>query len=132
MKKKPQRVRKNLLEWAVFGVSLALVAGTLSFLIYDGANAGDTPPDLHISLEEAVQRGDRFVIPVTVWNEGGETAEGVQVEVSLEGQDGAQVERGEFSIPFLPRSGRRKGFVTFRTDPRSARPVPRILGYEKP
>jgi uncharacterized protein (TIGR02588 family) len=129
MKKK--RVRKNWLEWVVFGVGLALVAGTLVFLVYDGASAGGDPPDLRVEVGAPEQRGARFVVPVTVFNDGDQTAEGVLVEVSLE-QDGAEGERGEFSIPFLPRGGKREGWVTFRTDPRAARLVPRVLGYEKP
>ncbi|MCA1556377.1 MAG: hypothetical protein LC747_06775, partial [Acidobacteria bacterium] len=59
------------------------------------------------------------------------TAGGVTVEVSLE-RDGSPPEQGEFGVAFLPRGGRREGFVTFSTDPRGARLVPRILGYEKP
>ncbi len=130
--KNEKRVEKNLLEWVVFGASLALVACTLLFLIYDGATAGGTPPELRVDLGEPAQRGGHFVVPVKVINDGGETAEGVLVEVSLEAEDGAEAERGELSIPFLPRGGRREGFVTFRSDPRNARLVPHVLGYEKP
>ncbi len=131
-KKKQKRVEKNWLEWAVFGVGLVLVACTLGFLIYDGASsAGDVPPDVKVLLGATEQRGEQFVVPVTVVNEGGQTAEGVTVEVSLE-RDGSPPERGEFAVAFLPRGGSREGFVTFRTDPRTARLVPRVLGYEKP
>ncbi|MBA3240522.1 MAG: hypothetical protein H0T60_04775 [Acidobacteria bacterium] len=127
-----KKVRKNWVEWVVFGVGLALVAGTLGFLVYDGASAGgDAPPDLRIELGEATRRGESFVVPVTVKNVGGQTAEGVTVEVSLE-RDGSPPEQGEFGIAFLPRGGKREGFVTFNTDPSGSRLVPRVLGYEKP
>jgi uncharacterized protein (TIGR02588 family) len=132
MTKKKSRVQKNWLEWSVFGVGLVLVACTLGFLVYDGASSsGDEPPSVRVTLGPPAQRGGRFVVPVTVTNDGGQTAEGVTVEVALE-RDGAEPERGEFAVAFLPRGGTREGFVTFGTDPRSARLVPRVLGYEKP
>ena len=131
-KKGRRRVEKNWLEWAVFGVGLLLVLSTLGFLIYDGAtSAGDAPPALKVELGAPEQHGEQFIVPVTVTNEGGETAEGVTVEVALE-REGREAERGEFAVAFLPRQGKREGFVTFRTDPRTARLVPRVLGYEKP
>ena len=130
--KKKRRVEKNWLEWAVFGFGLLLVAGALGFLVYEGAtSAGDAPPAVRVELGTPEQKGEHFIVPVTVTNEGGQTAEGVTVEVTLE-RDGVEGERGEFGVAFLPRGGKREGFVTFRTDPRSARLVPRVLGYEKP
>ncbi len=126
------KVEKNWLEWVVFGVGLLLVAGALGFLVYEGAtSAGDAPPALRVELGTPEQKGEHFVVPVTVINEGGQTAEGVTVEVTLE-RGGAEGERGELAFAFLPRDGKREGFVTFRTDPRTARLVPRVLGYEKP
>lgn len=131
MTKKRPRVRKNWLEWSVFGVGLVLVTCTLGFLIYDGATSRDEPPQLSVELGTPEKRGEHFVVPLTVKNTGGQTAEGVTVEVTLE-SDGGRAERGEFSVAFLPRGGKREGFVTFRADPRSGRLVPRVLGYEKP
>ncbi len=132
MTKKKRKVEKNWLEWAVFGVGLVLVAGTLGFLVYDGAtSAGDAPPSVRVELGTPEPKGEHFAVPVTVTNDGGQTAEGLTVEVTLE-REGAEAERGEFGVAFLPRGGRREGFVTFRTDPRTARLVPRVLGYEKP
>ena len=127
-----KRVEKNWLEWVVFGVGLVLVLSTLGFLVYDGAtSAGDAPPALRVELGTPEQKGEHFVVPVTVTNRGDQTAEGVQIEVTLEA-GASEPERGEFGVAFLPRGGRREGFVTFRTDPRSARLVSRVLGYEKP
>lgn len=132
MTKKKSKVEKNWLEWVVFGVGALLVLSTLGFLVYDGAtSAGEAPPALTVVTGTPEQKGEHFIVPVTVTNKGGQTAEGVTIEVTLE-RDGAEAERGEFAVAFLPRGGKREGFVTFRTDPRSARLVPRVLGYEKP
>ena len=130
-KKEARRVEKNWLEWTVFGVGLALVAGTLGYLVYDGVTAAGDPPAVEVTLGEPRPTGHNFIVPVTVTNHGEETAEGVTVEVTLEAA-GAPPERGELTLAFLPRRATREGWVTFRTDPRAGRLTPRVLGYEKP
>ena len=127
-----RRVEKNWLEWAVFGLGLALVGATLGFLIYEGAT-GDAaaPPAVEVKLGEPRPTGHNFIVPVTVTNHGGQTAEGVTVEVTLEGA-GGEPERGELTVAFLPRGATREGWVAFRTDPRGGRLTPRVLGFEKP
>lgn len=126
-----KKFEKNWLEWVVFGVGLVLVAGTLGYLAYDGATASDAPPSIEVRLGEPRRQEQDFVVPVTVINHGGQTAGGVIIEVVLE-SGGAEVERGEYSVAFLPRLATREGWVTFRTDPRSGQLKPRVLGYEKP
>ena len=130
-KKAANKVEKNWLEWIVFGVSLALVVGTLGYLLYDGATATEVPPSIQVRLGEQQRTPHNFIVPVSVTNDGGQTAEGVHVEVVLESA-GGETERGEFVIAFLPRRATREGWVTFRSDPAGAKLTPRVLGYEKP
>ncbi len=128
-----RRVEKNWLEWVVFGLGLALVAGTLGYLVYDGVTDAGRPPAVEVRLGEPRPTGHNFIVPVTVRNHGDETAEGVTVEVTLEAAAaGAEPERSEFTVAFLPRRATREGWVAFRTDPRAGRLTPRVLGYEKP
>ncbi len=124
-------VKKNILEWIVFAVSLILVMGVIGYLSYDAATLGNNPPDIQVRLGASEQRTKRFVIPVTVKNAGDETAEGVRVEVKLK-LDGADAETGELEFPFVPRGGQREGFVAFNSDPNAGRLETRVLGYEKP
>lgn len=131
-KKARGRVEKNWLEWIVFGVGLALVVSTLSYLVYDGATSADTPPDVEVRLGEPRPGGAGFLVPVTVVNRGGQTAGGVSVEVILEVGGATEPERGEFTVAFLPRRGTREGWVAFRTDPRAGRLTARAHGYENP
>lgn len=126
------KVEKNRLEWVVFGLGLALVVGVVGYLVYDGARMGDSPPDIEVRLGAPERRGEEFVVPVAATNRGDQTAEGVQIEVTLEAGGGGEPERGEFAIAFLPRRATREGWVAFRTDPRSGQLKPRVLGYEKP
>ena len=127
-----RRVEKNWLEWVVFGVGLALVAGTLGFLVYDGATVGGRPPEVEVRLGEPRAAAHNFIVPVTLLNHGDETAEGVTVEVTLEAGGAGEPERAEFAVAFLPRRSTREGWVAFNTDPRRGRLTPRVLGYEKP
>ncbi|HEY0098861.1 MAG TPA: hypothetical protein VGB76_07895 [Pyrinomonadaceae bacterium] len=127
---------KNWVEWSVFAVGLVLVLFALSYLVYEGATMGSSPPSIEARLGAPEQRAHNFIVPVSVTNHGDETAEGITIEVSLENPaspEGAQpIERGELTIAFLPRRATREGWVTFRQDPRPARLTARVLGYEKP
>jgi len=129
MKKK---LEKNWFEWIVFGVSLVLVLATLCYLAYDAATMTDDPPSIEVRAGEPEQRPHNFIVPVTLTNHGDQTAEGVQIEVVLE-SDGAEQERGEFTVAFLPRRSTREGWVAFQTDPRTVERIKaRVVGYEKP
>lgn len=127
---KKKKIEKNWLEWLVFGAGLALVCGVLGFLAYDGTTAGDAPAEFRVELGRHERRGDSFHVPVRLTNSGGETAEGVHVEVVLE--SAGATERGEFVVAFLPRGGTREASVTFHTDPAAGTLRARVLGYEKP
>lgn len=123
---------KNWLEWVVFAIGLALVAGVLGYLVYDGLTMGDAPPSIEVRLGTPEQRGENFIVPVTVTNRGDATAEGVSIEVEQQRGDGQEGERGQFEVAFLPRRATREGWVAFKTDPRQAQLTARVLGYEKP
>ncbi|HLL14945.1 MAG TPA: hypothetical protein VK388_07775 [Pyrinomonadaceae bacterium] len=127
-----RKLHKNWVEWVVFAVGLALVVSALAYLVYDGATMGDDPPSIEVRLGTPGEGAHNFIVPVTVMNHGDETAEGVSIEVLMEKGEGGEPARGELTIAFLPRRATRKGFVTFRQDPRAARLTARVLGYEKP
>ncbi|MGB7924959.1 MAG: hypothetical protein WCF57_17090 [Pyrinomonadaceae bacterium] len=127
-----KKLEKNWVEWAVFALSLVLVAATLAYLAYDAATLGDAPPTIEVRVGEPVQRPHNFIVPITITNHGDMTAEGVHIEVALE-NGGEELERSEFDVAFLPRSATREGWVAFQTDPRTAQKInARVLGYEKP
>jgi len=130
-----QKVEKNWLEWSVFGVSLVLVLRTLAYLVYEATTMGNQPPIIEAQLgAPQQQQAGEFAVPVTLINRGDQPAAGVTVEVTLEGSGGAaaEIERGEFSVPFLPRGATREGRVSFRADPRAGQLKARVLGYEQP
>ena len=126
-----QQVEKNWLEWIVFGVSLALVASVLGYLGYCEWTGTDRPPNIRVELGQPEKRGDSFYLPVTLYNDGDKTAEGVRIAVTLQ-QDGDQQE-AEFEAMFLPHHSQRKGEVVFTTDPADADTLTaRVIGYRMP
>ena len=125
------KLQKNPLEWAVFAVGLAAVLATGGFLVWDAVTARGAAPDLEVELGAPEPGSGGFSVPVTVRNQGDETAGGVRVEVTLE-LPGAPPETAEIEMAFVPRRSRREGWVTFRRDPRQGRLSGRAVGYEKP
>jgi uncharacterized protein (TIGR02588 family) len=123
--------RKNALEWLVFAVSLVLLAGTLGYLIFSAAAYKKSPPILSISLGQVQPVAARFRVPVTVSNDGNQTASGVQIEVTLnEGRPNE--EKANFTVPYLPRHSQREGAALFNSDPRAGILKARVLGYVNP
>lgn len=125
------RVEKNRLEWIVFTISLVVVGGTLGFLIWDAAQWKDSPPDLVVELGAPEPKGQGWAVPVTVENRGGETAEGVNIEVILALPGGREEEAG-FEAAFVPRGSQREGWVHFLNPPQAGRLRSRVTGYEQP
>lgn len=125
------RVQKNKLEWIVFAVSLAVVLGTVGLLVQDMIRGESTPPDLVVELGAPLRQAQGWAVPVTVRNEGGETAEGARIEVTL-AITGRPPERTEIEMAFVPADSRREGFVTFAGDPARGRLSSRVVGFETP
>jgi uncharacterized protein (TIGR02588 family) len=118
--------RKNVLEWAVFAVSLALIALTIGTLAVDSVTHRDGQPELTVTVAAPVARGDDVLLRLYVHNAGGGSAEKVRVRV--ESDDPAVT--GDLEIDFVPRSSTRDGFVVL---PRSARGIrARVTGWVAP
>ena len=126
-----RKLEKNWLEWICFATSLLLVISLLAYLVYAAVTGANSPALIELQLSPPEERGGKFSINVVAENRGEQTAEGVYVEVLLK-RDGKE-ERGMFVIDRLPRQGKRRGVVTFETDPRLANSVEaRALGYAEP
>lgn len=126
------KIEKNWLEWSVFAVSSVLVFGVLSVLAYDGWTAQLTPPSLKVHVGPPEYREGYYAVPVTVRNQGFQTAEAVQIQVRLTKHDGSN-ELGHLEIEFVPRQSLRRGFVTFESDPRTAKSITaRPLAFRTP
>ena len=125
-----RRPRKNWLEWAVFWLGLALVCAVGAYLVTAALVGGNRPPQLSVSIGAIEEVPAGFAVGVQVRNSGDRTAESVVVEV-LSGE-GADPERGELTLPFVPQGSTRRGRVTFTRRPDAGTLRVRVLGYLEP
>lgn len=125
------KLEKNVLEWSVFAASVVVVLACLALLVVDISRTGERPPTIGLTVGEPEQTERGFRVPVEVRNVGDQTAADLHAEVVMEA-DGAEVERSEFTIAFVPRKSSRTGWVVFERDPRCCRLTARTLGYERP
>jgi uncharacterized protein (TIGR02588 family) len=127
-----KRDQKNMLEWTVFALSLLLVLGILAYWTYQAVTQKPGKPDLYIISIPDPSEHNPYRYHLSVHNAGGETAENVRVELSMQ-KDGQEVEKGELQVAFLPKEGRREGWISFSSDPaRADTVIARVVSYEKP
>lgn len=118
-------------EWIVAGVGLVLVASVIGFLIYEAFTGNRLPPDIKLSVDSVVQTGNGYLVKVTAVNEGGQTAEGVNIEGEL--RTGTEsLERSRTTIDYLPPRSEKRAGLFFTRDPRKFELHVRPLGYEEP
>lgn len=124
--------KKNIAEWAVFGLSLALVIAAVGFLISQLAEAGDEPARIMVEVGGAAPRDGLLVVPLRVSNEGDGMAEDVLVEVTLERPD-ASPETVEISFARLARREMAEGEAVFEDAGGAPGEVTaRVLSYTLP
>ena len=123
--------RKNALEWTVFGISAAILVAVAVLLLIDAVRESSDEPEIEITTGNVTAKGDHFAVPVTVTNRGGQTAEGLRVEIALM-KDGQDVEIAEVTFAFVPRASHREAWALFRNDPRAFTLQARAIGFEKP
>lgn len=123
---------KNWLEWTVFAVGCVLTVGTLVLLGYQAWMPRAGPPQLAVALGTPEPAPEGVVVPVTVTNRGGQTAENVEVVVAAR-TEGRQVASGAVTLAFVPKNARRAGRVVFTGDlPPQPTFVVQSLGYQLP
>jgi uncharacterized protein (TIGR02588 family) len=121
-------MKKNIVEWIVFGVSLALIAAMVGLLGYEQMTRRHSPPLLSVAIGEVVQGPNGFAVELVVANAGDRTAESVQVEASIEGTP----DRAEVVVQYVPYRSTRRAWVILPSDPRRGRLIIRVLGFEEP
>ena len=124
--------QKNLLEWAVFWLGLALLLSIFAYLGYQVYSHKPSPPEILVEYwpEPSEAQPNRY--HVVVRNTGGETAESVLVELVLE-QGGEEVEKAELQLTYVPQESKREGWVNFSQKPAAGGTVSaRVASYQKP
>jgi uncharacterized protein (TIGR02588 family) len=124
--------QKNLLEWAVFWVSLLLIIAIISYLGYQTFQHKPASPEIHVEFwpDPAELQPNRY--RVKVHNKGGETAENVRVELVLN-NGASEPEKVELEMPFVPQESSREGWVNFSQKPSGRDAVSaNVVSYQKP
>ncbi len=127
------RSERSSAEWVTLAVSSLIVLGLIAVTTYFYLTASDTPVAVQVEprLSETYQAGDRFYLPISVRNLGGQTGTDVRVRVSLTGADGRQ-ESAEVLVNFLAGGGTSKAVVSFGSDPRQGQIEAGVTSYLEP
>jgi uncharacterized protein (TIGR02588 family) len=118
-------------EWIVAAVGFMLVAGVIGFLLYEAFSGNGLPPDVKLSVDSVVQTRNGYLVKITAVNEGGQTAEGVDIEGELRTET-ESLERSQTTIDYLPPGSKKRLGLFFTRDPRQFQLDVRSLGYEEP
>jgi len=102
---------KNVLEWAVFGISCALVVATIIVLVVHAVSWQERPPDLVAKLGEPQLKAGIVTVAVEVTNQGDIAASEVEVEIVWTA--GETEQSASVLLDFVPRHGTRRGQVSF-------------------
>lgn len=121
---------KNALEWAVFGLSLALLLGVTGYIVAQSFSpAGEAV--ISVELGEPAASGGSLALPVTIINAGATAVEDVVVEVTVR-LVGAPPERAELTVPLLARGAAEEARVLVPDAGEVAGVEGRVLGYRLP
>lgn len=121
-------MKKNLLEWTVFGISLTLIAIVAGLLLREHFTTGDGAPDLIVMLGRAERSGQGYAIPVDVRNGGDRSAEDVQLTVTLHSVPSEQT---DITIPYVPYRSVRRVWVMLSREPGAGPLDARVTSYRE-
>jgi uncharacterized protein (TIGR02588 family) len=69
--------------WGIAFLGLALVLGSIVFMLYEAAAGDSSPPDVTVRVDSILPTRNGFLVKFQAVNEGGSTAEGLTVEGEL-------------------------------------------------
>jgi uncharacterized protein (TIGR02588 family) len=118
-------------EWVAAAIGLALVTGTLGFLIWRALATPAAPPAVTAQVEGVHPGVHGYLVEFRVVNHGSATAAGLTVEGEL-WQGDRSVETSATMIDYVPARSERKGGLFFKRDPRQFRLELRPKGYQRP
>ena len=126
---KPQR---TLPEWITLSVSLSILFGLIGLVIYDWFLTREEPAILEVYSRGKVREiNQKFYVPFEVQNQGGSTAEAVQVIAELKIADNVE-ESGEQQIDFLSGGEQEAGEFIFKNNPKTGQLIIRVASYKTP
>jgi uncharacterized protein (TIGR02588 family) len=123
---------KNLLEWAVFGISVVLVLAAVSMLSIEAITLGNNPPLLQVEPGAAEASADVLFVPLTITNTGDTAAEQVELAITVRQADGSE-EEVTLHIELLPRMASEEHMIQLRPSAGAVESVSwEVVGYQLP
>ncbi|TFV59575.1 TIGR02588 family protein [Geodermatophilus sp. DF01-2] len=118
-------------EYLLGVVGGVLVVAVLAFLLYDALAARQGGPRLSVEVTAVTPAPEGFSVGYELRNEGGETAEQVEVSAELT-RAGSPVEQAGATADYVAPGSRRQGALLFTEDPRSGELQVTVSGYVLP
>jgi len=118
-------------EWIVAAIGLAMVAGTICFMLYQAIWNAHSPPDVVIQVDAVNPAQGGYLVEFHAVNQGGTTAEGMIIEGDLS-QNGQSIEKSQTTVDYLPAHSERRGGLFFSKDPQQFELRIRAFGYQEP
>ncbi|MEY2977828.1 MAG: TIGR02588 family protein [Prochlorotrichaceae cyanobacterium] len=123
---------RSSLKWLTFGVASLFLAILIGLVIYADFLNQDRPPILTVEIVEPFRAvEEQFYVPFTVANEGGESAEAIQIVAELR-LNGETDETGEQQIASLSGGETVQGSFVFSHDPSQGDLILRVASYREP
>ena len=116
-------------EWVTFGVASVIVLAVV-VAILSQVTASSAPPSPAVEVAPVEERDGRYVVPVTLTNEGDETAQDVQVTATLTTDEGETT--SDQVLDFLAGGEEEQLEFVFEDDPANGELVVVVGGYRLP
>lgn len=127
---KKDREARSGAEWVTFAVSLAILVGVASLILFQvGDTSGPALPTV-VKTGPVEQSKGKWLVPVEIRNEGGETAESVQITASFEA--GGETIEADQEVEFLAKGESAEVVFVFDQDPAGGKLDVRVAGYAAP
>lgn len=117
-------------EWVTFAVSVLVLLVLVGLMAVESGEPDRPALPRVVSVGPAERHGDQWVVPVTVRNEGGATAERVQVAAVL--SVGAERTEADQEVEFLARDEAAEVAFVFSQDPATGSLEVEVTGYAVP
>jgi uncharacterized protein (TIGR02588 family) len=124
--------KRTLAEWVTSGLAASVLAGLLGLLGYSWLTRKDSPPLITIRQEPKLRQVDgSYVIPFTVTNKGGKTAEAIKITSEFR-RNGELKSSGELEMNFLSYNEQQEGAFIVPEDPATGELQIKVTGYKLP
>ena len=130
--KMPSRGEPHPLEWAIGGISAALVLSMIGFVLYQGISASNEDADLKVAIVRIDEtEGGDYSVQFQAANRADRTA--AEVEIIGRLNSGAQtIETHSVTLDYVPARSTRMGVLLFERDPAAGELDIRAEGYRAP